>query len=275
MNTTPLLALFCMVVGAAIGFLVSTNRRTPTPAAVGMDSIESRGDPVSKDFVTIGVYNIQTGRGLDGRTDLKRLAETIQASEADCVSLHEVKAAFAGRPDQGSAIARELDFACLFSPSRTRWLRDYRGNALISRFTIGPWQREPLVDDTNKNFRILTTTSIEVSGVKVPVLFTHLHTRGLRDAQLNTVFRRFIEAGTGPAILMGDLNIRRDDPLINKLLDSVPEATDAIHQTLGEKDPEDRVDWIITRQLNVEAGGMTPPGASDHAFYWVSLSTSL
>ena len=108
----------------------------------------------------------------------------------------------------------------------------------------------------------------------MPVLFTHLHTRGLRDEQLRTVFDRFRETGTGPAILMGDLNTQRSEPIMQELLAAMPEATDAVHSVLGEQDPADRVDWIITRDFLIGSGGMTEAGASDHPYFWVSLSTS-
>ncbi len=256
--------------GALISAILITGRRTPTPAATGPGITSQVSVHDVESPLRVGVYNIHTGRGIDGKTDLGRISA--QLDNSDIVSLHEVKAAFFNQPDQATAIARKSRHSCLFSPSRRRWLRDYRGNALLSRLSLGPWTREPLVDDTNKNFRILTSTHIIVGTTQVPVFFTHLHTRGLRDVQLQTVFARFAATGPGPAILLGDLNVRRSEAVVQELLDATPGATDAIHESLGSRDPDTRVDWIITRGLNTIDGDVVDTGASDHPFYSVSVS---
>ena len=270
---------FSVLAGVLLGVFGASSKRTPTPAATGRHVDFQGGGPQGIDLqtetvevaspFTAGVYNMHCARGLDGRTDIGRIADVVRG--IDVVSLHEVKASFLNSPDQGSAVATVTGQSCLFSPSRRRYLRDYRGNALISSAGIGPWVREPLVDDTNKNYRIVTTTSVQIDGRAVPVLFTHLHTRGLRDRQLQTVFEKFLASGDGPGILLGDLNIRRDDPVMIETLAQESSVFDAINITLGNADPVDRVDWILTRGLDVIEGGMTPAGPSDHPFYWVKL----
>ena len=73
-----------------------------------------------------------------------------------------------------------------------------------------------------------------------------------------------------PAILLGDLNSHKTDlPLKNMLAGN--EAVDAIAEVLGDQDPVNRIDWILTRGLRAVNGGSHKVGPSDHPQYWVEL----
>ena len=75
-----------------------------------------------------------------------------------------------------------------------------------------------------------------------------------RETQLERVFSLFCDLEK-PAILMGDLNTFRDDPLLAGWLED-PEIHDVIGETLGEKDFPRRIDWIFTRGLTAVAAGL-------------------
>jgi hypothetical protein len=50
------------------------------------------------------------------------------------------------------------------------------------------------------------------------------------------------------------------------------EITDAISSAGLDLENADRIDWILTKGFNVEAGEMLEKGVSDHPYYQVSLS---
>jgi endonuclease/exonuclease/phosphatase family metal-dependent hydrolase len=241
----------------------------PTPAAAGDElTVPVPAHTVAPDRLRIGTYNIHGGRGEDGRSNLGRVAQVIAG--ADLVALQEVHGpTHLGKADQASGLARTLGSGALFSPARTRWFRDYRGIALLSRLPVEHWRREPLPDSSGHSFRILTTARLRCNGRVVHVLHTHLHPRLSRAEQMRIVFERF--RALSPAILLGDLNATREDPQIAELLHSGA-AQDAIGDALGARDPADRIDWILTRDLHVHGGDMTEKGVSDHPYYWVNLT---
>jgi endonuclease/exonuclease/phosphatase family metal-dependent hydrolase len=72
------------------------------------------------------------------------------------------------------------------------------------------------------------------------------------------------------AILMGDFNCSHNTPEIQALLKEST-ASDAIAQLKLDPDPQQRIDWIITRGFTLLAGRYIPKGVSDHPYYQVTL----
>jgi hypothetical protein len=83
---------------------------------------------------------------------------------------------------------------------------------------------------------------------------------------LRTVIDLFL-ALRPPAMLLGDLNTTRDDPLLRDLL-ATPSVADALANSPAGSG---RIDWIITHGLKTVASGMSPAGASDHPQFWADL----
>jgi endonuclease/exonuclease/phosphatase family metal-dependent hydrolase len=217
---------------------------------------------------TIATYNICGGRGLDGIRDIDRAADVL--APFDIVGVQELFAAdWRGNPSHLEQIARSNDSGWLFAPTRSRWFREYRGNGLLSRFPVDKWYREPLIDQSGHSYRNLLTARVRIGDDHLSVLVTHLHTREGRDLQLRRVMERFMEYS--PAVLLGDLNTKRDDPLLANIL-SDPTVTDAIGLVLGERDPPDRVDWILTRGVTISEGDMIEVGVSDHPCFHISIN---
>ncbi len=264
---TGLLLIICLVLlGVCI---VSAYVAHPTPAASGTTiNPPAVWTPLRGPTVRFGTYNVRGGRGLDEVRDIRRAAEVVRG--VDVLALQELKGATHFRtPAQVEQLGKLLQLGWLFAPTRTRWYRAYRGNGLVSRLRATYWYREPLVDVSGHSFRVLTTVALELKGRPVWVLFTHLHPRLARDQQLDTVLQRFSQYS--PAVLMGDLNTRRDDPRLAEALGQ-PDVVDAIRASLGNQDPADRIDWILVKGLRVATGGSTGVGVSDHPYFWVDLT---
>ena len=217
--------------------------------------------------VNVATYNICGGRGLDGIRDISRAAGVLE--QCDIAGLQELFAAgWFGASSHLENIARQNDAGWLFAATRSRWFREYRGNGLLSRFPVDKWYREPLVDESGHSYRSLLGARIRLDGGHLWVLVTHLHPRDGRSKQLKRVLERFAEHS--PAILLADLNTKRNDPMLADAL-SDPEITDAIGLVLGPGDTDDRIDWVLTKGVSVQGGQVIEAGVSDHPCYHVSL----
>jgi endonuclease/exonuclease/phosphatase (EEP) superfamily protein YafD len=113
--------------------------------------------------------------------------------------------------------------------------------------------------------------SVDVAGQRVTVLVTHLDRTTDRAAQLQVVMDDFL-GQPGPAVLMGDLNTRSDDPLLTRLR-AAPGVIDCLTQRAAAM-PE-TIDWIFVRGLECRDAGLRDEGASDHPLAWAELSVSV
>ena len=239
----------------------------PAPAARGGELV-FKNSPVglsANGTFIVGTYNIHGGRGRDNHTDLSRCADVIQ--NADIVGLQEVHAAsHFGQACQADTLAESTGMLSLFAPARTRWFRDFRGNALLSRFDIKKWHRESLPDRSGRSYRCLLTAEVVMGGQSLALFVTHLHGREGREQQLETVFERF--AQSTPAVLLGDFNTTSTDPLIKKLVSEFGSALKPVHPA---SDDIAGIDWIICRGLELVSAGVDHSDASDHPYCWAQL----
>jgi endonuclease/exonuclease/phosphatase family metal-dependent hydrolase len=259
----PVLLIFALIA-------ILAYKARPTRETSGDEINSPTGWEPFEGTTTIATYNVCGGRGEDGIRDITRAAQVL--APYDIAGVQELHAAdWSGRPSQLEQIAKLNNVGWLFSATRTRWFREYRGNGLLSRFPADMWYSEPLIDRSGHRFRNLLATRFLIGDEYLWVLVTHLHTREGRELQLKRVLERFMEHS--PAILIGDLNTRRDDPVLGAAL-SDPTVSDAIGTALGPNDPVDRVDWILTRGLTILGGGKTGDGVSDHPCFNVTVSIS-
>jgi len=222
--------------------------------------------PSPRAALRLATFNICGGRGRDGRRDLARTARALQG--VDVAALQEVHDSWTA-PRQLPALAGELGLASLSAPTRWRWFRPHRGNALLSRAPIGTWRRIGLDEGGGRGFqfRNLTVARIEHDGRALWVLFTHLSRREGQAAQLERVMAEFLKYS--PAVLLGDLNMRADHPLLRSYL-ARADIVDALGRALAH-DPPSRIDWILGRGVSVKRAGCVDSNASDHPLYWCDI----
>ena len=218
------------------------------------------------DGLKLGTYNIHGGKGADGLRDLKRTAGVIAGT--GIVALQEVRSGWFC--DQTGTLQSQLGTFGLFAPTVQRWFHDYRGNSLLSVFPVDRWRSYHLPNAGGRRYRIYTVAEVSIGGQVLSVLFTHLHTRAGREQQLKIVLEHFGRLPV-PAVLIGDLNSRRDDPVFAGL---PGDAVDGIAQALGAKDTP-RVDWIFTRGLEIKNGGRVDSEVSDHPYFWIEVRLQL
>lgn len=156
-------------------------------------------------------WNIQWGRGMDGRVDLGRIVRTVRAlGDFDVVCLQEVAVNFPGLP--GSAGEDEVAGLSALMPGYTpiygaatdvpdgRGGRRLFGNAIFSRAPVGqvwrhllPW---PAETDAPSMQRVLVEAVVETDVGPLRVMTTHLeyYSRRQREAQIDAIRRLHAEA---------------------------------------------------------------------------------
>lgn len=155
-------------------------------------------------------WNIQWGRGMDGRVDLARIVRTIEGLGAfDVICLQEVAVNFPALPgsrgeDQFALLARALPaYTGLYAPaSDVPGLggRSQFGNAIFSRLPVGqvwrhllPWRAEPKLPSMQR--ALLEAVILREAG-PLRVLTTHLeyYSQRQRHLQIEAIRRLHAEA---------------------------------------------------------------------------------
>ncbi|NQX90441.1 MAG: endonuclease/exonuclease/phosphatase family protein [Halioglobus sp.] len=218
------------------------------------------------DSIRIGTFNIHGGKGDDDKVDLERTAALLD--DLDIVALNEVDGDLFMRRNQAGAIADSLDMAWVFAPTERRWWHDHFGNALLTNVGLNSFQQIALPGTQHEGHRNAILATFSLGDQDVRILATHIDRRIDRQVQLAKVIDLFL-ALRAPAILMGDLNTRPDDPQLTKLLSS-PDVVDA--GTIDSDLPDRRIDWIIARGLRPVAAGHVDNDASDHPLVWAEFA---
>ncbi len=211
-------------------------------------------------------WNIQWGRGMDGRVDLRRIADGIRAmGEFDVICLQEVAVNFPGLPgskgEDGMALLSEqlADYTPVYAPATDlpdgRGGRKQFGNAIFSRLPVGqvfrhllPWPADPITPSMQ---RVLLEAVVTAPFGPLRVLTTHLeyYSPLIRAAQVAALRELHAQAcdhartprvGVGEeggsfevlprpsmALLCGDMNFPAEAPDRQRLLASFGDATPA------------------------------------------------
>ena len=257
-----------------LSHLVVANFRTPYPAAAGQSIHAPKQWKDSRvEKIRVSTYNIHRATGLDGVTDIDRIAALL--SEDDIVGIQEARGhSFLNEKDQVALLAEKLNTGWLFAPIQKRYYQSYIGNGLLSRFPVNDWQRQPLIwadefsSNRSRRYRNMLFADLVLNDQPVRIFVTHLDTGAIRPTQLQFVLSEFQQHKY--AILLADLNTRDSDPLLGQWLAKYP-GSDAIGTVLGPNDTDHRIDWILVKGFQPSSGGMSPPGLSDHPYYWVEL----
>lgn len=228
---------------------------------VSAGSSNSRSD---SSVLRVGTFNIHGGKGRDGRRDLARTAACLE--DLDVVALNEVRGDwFAWWPDQAAELGRILKMDSMFVPSEQIGWFDRFGNGLLSRLELTNVVRIPLPGTQRKRFRNAALTSFLWNDRVIHLLAVHIDSTRDRSQQLEIVCELFLSLDE-PALLMGDLNTRADDPMLQRLL-----AARGVINVLAAKESLDRraeshIDWILARGLTPIRAELRDDGASDHPF---------
>lgn len=156
-------------------------------------------------------WNIQWGRGMDGRVDLARIVDTIRAlGDFDVICLQEVAVNFPGLAgsrgeDEVAELAARLPgytpvYGAATDVPDGRGGRKLFGNAIFSRLPVGqvwrhllPWPAETAAPSMQ---RVLVEAVVESGAGPLRVMTTHLeyYSQRQREIQIDAIRRLHAEA---------------------------------------------------------------------------------
>lgn len=244
---------------------------TATSTAIPSQPTRRQSIPLAeRTTIRIGTYNIHSGIGTDRQFDLSRIAQIVQ--DEDIVGLNEVRGGtWLAQTTQAELLAAEVQSPWLFAPTESQWGRGHFGNGILCRRAVTEWKRIPLPGSRAAGHRNVLLVTLAHPKTPLTIMITHLDRLTDRDAQLREITKLFLSLPQ-PAALLGDLNTKRDDPLMTPLLDA-DDVEDALQARLDD-DPADRIDWILTRGMYCVSAGMTAAGPSDHPHFWADFAWS-
>ena len=156
--------------------------------------------------VRVATYNIHSGRGLDGRTRLERIAAVLARIDADIIALQEVVGASPLKPGQAAELGAALGMGWVMAPTRHHRTALF-GNVVLTRFPVRHHVQYDLTWKTCEH-RGVQRVDVGLEDDTLHFYNVHLGTslmeRRHQAARLATLVhdRRV----TGPKIILGDFN---------------------------------------------------------------------
>jgi|SRR5579883_1440140 len=155
----------------------------------------------------IATYNIHKGRGMDGRTSVKRITNVLAELDADIIALQETFSVCDTHPGQVETIASELGLHAAFGCTRHHRGRPY-GNAILTRWPILS-SREMDISRANRERRGCIRADLKTPRGTLHVFNIHMGTSYFeRRHQVRSLLssNQIDEDLTGPRVLVGDFN---------------------------------------------------------------------
>lgn len=244
-------------------------------------SPEPKSEPLRLRVLT---YNIHHGRGADGVIDLERLAEVISRAKPDLVALQEVdrKTKRSGGIDQAAKLAELTGMHHFFAEAIPYQGGSY-GEAVLSRYPIKAFYRQPLPAEPDQEKRAVAVASVEPwDDIKMRVVFagTHLchESEQTRLRQVRSIEGNRAYHGSA-TILVGDFNFTPDSEpyqaMINAGWVDTAAAFDDPKPTCPADQPTMRIDYVFIKPASrwrvIDVQVLDEPIASDHAPVLVEL----
>jgi endonuclease/exonuclease/phosphatase family metal-dependent hydrolase len=219
-------------------------------------------------------YNIHHGRGLDGKVDLKRIAEVIAAESPDIVALNEV--------DQGTRRTEGIDMPAelaALTNMEAVFIKniDFEGggygNAVLTRLPIRRKENHKLPSHYEGEQRGVLELELGAADEEEPLIFlcTHLDYRPEdheRMASVKTIEDIAARHKGWPIILAGDLNARPDSAVLGAFGKTWKRANAKPIPTFPAANPQNQIDYVLVRPParweTVEARVLEDAIASDH-----------
>ncbi|MGB0991732.1 MAG: endonuclease/exonuclease/phosphatase family protein [Akkermansiaceae bacterium] len=217
-------------------------------------------------------YNIHHGAGMDGKLDLKRIAEIIRKEKPDLVALQEVdkNCTRSGNVDQAKALAELLGMHHAYGKTIPLGDGEY-GLAVLSKHPIAKSIVHPLPGADRGEARIVFENIITIGKEKISFSSVHLDHKSepIRLEQVKALNKALAD-GKHPQIIAGDFNANPDSGSM-KLFASewslFPKKGPNL--TMPANKPNMEIDYIATRgmgakKLELSCKVLEEKVASDH-----------
>lgn len=160
--------------------------------------------------IRIATYNVHKCKGMDGKTDPRRIAEVVHSLNADVVGLQEVLDVRDGpsRYDQARLIAGQLDgYEWCFGENR-RLLGGSYGNMILSRFPIASSTNYDLSHRKRERRGCLRADLSPAKGRFLHLFNVHLGTGFMERRHQSKHFMSLLETAElqGARVVFGDFN---------------------------------------------------------------------
>jgi endonuclease/exonuclease/phosphatase family metal-dependent hydrolase len=240
--------------------------------------------------VRVLVFNIHAGKDAAGASNLQRVAELVDSTDADIVLLQEVDrgTARSGNVDQVAALQQATGFDAAFGPSLARYDGGEYGIAVLSRWGIGLRQTTPLSvapaqaragGSAEPRVALLMLTSSRIGTFRA--INTHLdpsdaQARGQEIGRLVGLFKEQPPSGP-PIVVGGDFNATPDDAGLEPLRaaglrDAWTECGSGDGFTYPADKPVRRIDYLfLGGELKCSSAQVIDTQVSDHRPVLVTL----
>jgi endonuclease/exonuclease/phosphatase family metal-dependent hydrolase len=249
----------------------------PLATMIALGRSPSAGAPTGSP-VTVMTYNIHSAYSAAGRQDPEEIAQAIEASGAQIVTLDEVSRGWLidGSTDLVFWLSRRLDMPILFKGTADPvW-----GNAILTRDPVLQTGAGTLPLSHTLIPRGYLWARVDVGGPEpLLVITTHLHhIEAEHDVRMEQVPVVVDFWNRRPySLVMGDMNAQPGDPEMDLfsragLVDSWAQAGKGDGLTFSSTDPHERIDWIWhTPDTKAVSADVPATTASDHRPVVVTL----
>ena len=222
--------------------------------------------------IKVGTYNIchcadfsdytkdSSGDTQPSVLNIKGTADVIKSLGCDVIGLNEVYENGSSPREDFKAQTKKLAELAGYSYYYYAQGQDYDytdiGNAILSKFPIKSYTTEvvPTVPESERtgNYwyenRILGIADVDFNGKTVKVIETHF---GLAPIELERIVKKCCEVIDGtnfPVVLMGDFNVKPDDPWLEKIYERLKSAAAEKNNsefTWSTYNPNRQIDYIF------------------------------
>ena len=219
--------------------------------------------------ITVMTFNVQHFENMKtGQIDMEAYASFIRESGASVVGLNEVFV------DQLDELAKMLGWNSFFACGCDFDGRQY-GNGIVTCLPLLETEAVPIPDPEIRSYdgyyesRVLIKCTVDVDGKKLHIICTHF---GLNpDEAENAVNTVLANIQNEHQILMGDLNLLPDDPLLAPIRRQMCDTAPLLGEnclTFPSDAPDRKLDYIlVSSDLTATAADVPPLELSDHRPY--------
>jgi endonuclease/exonuclease/phosphatase family metal-dependent hydrolase len=227
----------------------------------------------SSSRLTVMTYNIHHGAGMDGRIDMKRIADVIKAARPDLVAVQEVDKGTrrSGGLDESAELGRLTGMHAVFGKAMDYDGGEY-GQTILSRFPIESMVVHRLPGMAGREPRIAVAAKVHQAAEPRELMFvgTHLEHQLEPDriAQTKRLTEVLSDCAPDATILAGDFNAQPGSEPMKAILAHWRDTTGEHALTAPSTRPSHKIDWILVPKFSGwrarSARVIDEPMASDH-----------
>ncbi len=208
------------------------------------------------------------------KIDFNAFAEKIRSFDADVIGLNEVRGAGVRKDYQAQAeiLAEKTGYRCYFACATEIGRGNPYGNAVLTRLPVKALETIPIPDPVPRRYDGYYETrcllKMTLAQPDATFLITHF---GLNPDEQENALRTVLEnIGDGKTVLMGDLNVTPDSPVIARLREHMTDAATAAEPgaallSFPSDKPDRKIDYIFTKgNITAKNCRIVPGVLSDH-----------